>query len=164
MCETCQPKTGVRVGEREGNAVGSSLRDSRPSLGIRIHRFRCLRGAVHLGGRECVLVVVPGDLWEHGEFGVSTRTAPAVPTADNHTACGQEKAWILLERGEVQGAHLSFHTEIFMVEVEHNYPWWLKEQGVNGGQDVCVQSHSGMETFQRPQRKSLYFRELRILG
>lgn len=62
VCEAGQPHSGVRVREREGDAVRAGLRDGRPPFEVGVHRVWGLGAAVHPGGRQGVLVVTPGDL------------------------------------------------------------------------------------------------------
>lgn len=65
VCEAGQPHSGVRVREGEGDAVRAGLWDRRPPLRLQVQRVWSLRGAVHPGGCQGVLVVAPGDLWKY---------------------------------------------------------------------------------------------------
>lgn len=62
VCEAGQPHSGVRVREWEGDAVRAGLWDRRPPFDVVVQRVWSLRGTVHPGGCQGVLVVVPGDL------------------------------------------------------------------------------------------------------
>lgn len=101
VCEAGQPHSGVRVCEREGDAVRAGLRDRRPPFEVGVHRVRSLRATVHPGGRQGVLVVAPGDLQKHGhqrETHTHTHTYPHV--------------------GRSERSHETPKDEIFMVQTE----------------------------------------------
>lgn len=103
MCKACQPQSSVCVCEGEGDAVRAGLGDRRPPFSIRLHGVRCLRGAVHPGGRQGVLVVVPGDLWGHRNTSIiiSMRSVCA-SVLSNPSARGQEETRTVLEKGLVK--------------------------------------------------------------
>lgn len=65
VCKASQPHSSVRVREGEGDAVRAGLRDWGPPFDLGIHCVWSLGGAVHPGGRQGVLVVVPGDLCQY---------------------------------------------------------------------------------------------------
>lgn len=110
VCKAGQPHSGVRVCEGEGDAVRAGLWDRRPPLHLEVHRVRSLRGTVHPGGCQGVLVVAPGDLWKYEhqrqcEPHTHTQLLPRPP--------GQERAVRWCEQ-----SHVTFKAKLFMVQMK----------------------------------------------
>lgn len=139
MCKACQPQSSVCVCEGEGDAVWAGLWDRKPPFGIRVHWVWCLRGAVHPGGHQGVLVVVSSDLFRNRKqvfsdiifISVCVCVCTWLPLCPfNPSAHGKEETHTVLEKVQERWSERANPTiNIFIVETEHNYPPWLKERG-----------------------------------
>lgn len=123
--EAGQPHSGVRVREGEGDAVRARLWDGRPAFGLWVHRVWRLRRTVHPGGRQGVLVVAPGDLWEYEKKKKRRRqreTRSRARSRPGHMGRKERVRWS-------ERSHVTFKAKIFAVQTEISCRQSLKERG-----------------------------------